>query len=529
MCGVAGTLEFDAAHSRSVLQALVARGEPLRLQVTLRGAATVLADRAVLQVAEGRVHLARTSDRSGVDALVRILLADGGTIEVINDPPPGNVANAPAFEAIFAEAERRAQQLTAPIAPVGGLGAVLRADLDQLVAHLRQVPEAANRVMRLADGRRSVAQLLSSSPYDEVLTARIIGKLHAVGVFVNVAGAPAAPTVSEFGPTVDSPGQWLMPDRGWGETAELPGEDDLEVEGPEVSGDISHWLAAEVIPPPLLSDDAFSQAFVSGPQAAAAEAPAAGVAVAAAPVVASPDGLAGESSSPSISATPVLGAPHAEAADEADFAAAGVGSGPNPQLIAALLLLGALIVGAVFVLGGRGPSVEPLGVDAGPASVLTATTATSTVAEPPLTDEPEPDLVGPAEDALRRTIASPDAPSDVREAESLWESGQYDDAGRLLRRLRRTRSRDSTVFILSGQVYVDTGKLDRANQMANRALALNRRSFRAWVLKGSVQQFQRKTRGALAAYRRALKLGPEHEMSDEIRAVVAQLERESQR
>ena len=202
----------------------MARGDPLRLQVTLRGASTVLADRVVLSVAEGRVHLARTVDRFGVDAVVRILLAEGGSVEPIPEVPPTVLADAPTFESMFAQAERQARQVLDPVEPLGGLGTVLKADLDNLVAMLRQIPDAANRIMRLADGRRNVAQLLVASPYDEGLTARIVGKLHRMGILLPTtptgpaSGSRDIPVRAETGAAVGAT-EWLMPNRGWGETS----------------------------------------------------------------------------------------------------------------------------------------------------------------------------------------------------------------------------------------------------------------------------------------------------------------------
>ncbi|MEO1338895.1 MAG: hypothetical protein AAFV29_24850, partial [Myxococcota bacterium] len=176
---MAGSLDFDAANVRSVFQALVSRNDPLRLQVTLHGPVTAMAERVVLRVARGCVHLVRTADHFGVDALVRVLLADSGTVEVLRDPPPKKLDDAPSFPSIFDKAETKARQIFAALESTDGLGAIMRADLDQIVAQSKKMPEVANKVMRLADGKRTVAELLAASPYDEVMTARILSKLYA--------------------------------------------------------------------------------------------------------------------------------------------------------------------------------------------------------------------------------------------------------------------------------------------------------------------------------------------------------------
>ncbi len=519
---MAGTIDFVAANVRSVLQSLVARRDPLRLQVTLRGPVIALSERAVVCVADGRVHLVRTADRFGVDAMTRILLADGGSIEVLAESSSARSVTAPTLETLLAEGEARAQQIRTPLAPLGGLVGVLCADPDQRAAQTRSIPDAADQVMRLADGRRFVAQLLADSPYDEVLTARILAKLYAVGILVAVepsrAAAVAMVAPSQAEGTSD---EWVMPTRGWGDTAELPGEDDLEVEGPEVTGDISGWLSTGSAPPPLMSDDAFAKAFVSegseptGPTFLSPRAAA----------VALEQGFVPEERSEDLLHT-ALGD------SEAPTDAVGLvdrPKGPRSRLVAAVVLVLIVMLGGLLATGA-GFFDQEATVDKKPDGSDAVMMAPEMLApEPDLTDEPESDLVGPAPDALRRTIAPRDAPAAVRDAEALWEARQYGEAARVLQRLRRTRKNDSSVFVLSGMVFVDTGRLDLANAMANRALQLNRRSFRAWVLKGSVQQFKDRPRRALAAYRRALKLGPDHAMSDELRAVIEQLEQEVDR
>ena len=483
-----------------MLHDLVERREAVRLQVTLRGPVTALAERAVLRTADGLVLFVRTADHAGVEAMTRLLMADGGRIEVLSDPSPAEVAQAVSLDALFIEAEDRARALMTPLASVGGLGGVLRADLEQVVSQRRKIPEAANQIMRMADGRKTVAQLIAAAPYDELLTARIIGKLFDTQVLVS-----AAPEAIDAGALVGLPPGWELPDRGWGETAELPGEDDLEVEGPDVTGDIATWLSTGGAPTPFMSDAAFAQAFVSPADEEAQAAPRS-------------RNLLSKDPTTSASTRTADFDPETESTLET----ARPGRRPSFRLVAGVMVVVVAAIGSLLFMGGRGArntgSTEER-ADAPPVM-------TPLAPEAPLSLEPEPDLVGPAPDALRRTISAVDAPADIREAEGLWKTGQFGDAEKVLRRLRAERPTDSTVFVLSGQVFVDTGRLQKANEMANRALELNRQSFRAWVLKGTVQQFAKQSRQALAAYRRALILGPNHEMSDEIRAVVAQLERD---
>ena len=506
------TLEFDGANVRAVLKGLVARQEPARLQVTLRGPVVALAERAVIRVAEGRAHLIRTADRSGVDALVRILLADAGSVQALPDSPPATVQGIQAFESLYGQAERQARQLLEPLEPLGGLGAVLRTDLGDMVVEHQNMPDAANKVMSLADGQRSVAEILAESTYSELLTARIIGKLFGMGALMDASGAVTNDvlTADLDLDLTETPSLWEMPASGWGDTAEVPGEDDMEVAGPDVSDDVAQWLSTGDAPPPLMSDAAFAQAFVTAEM----------------PAVEAPK-RAGSRSSSTANASPSQ-----ETSTAVELPAATAQRRSVLPWIGATVTV-AVLAGAVAVIGGVGPFAESEGGALAAADTRSATKVKTSPPAPPgpfetspePSLEPEAGLGGPAPDALRRTIAAPDAVADLKEAEALWETGQYADAETVLERLRAAHSEEAAVFVLSGQVFLDVGKLRRANAMANRALELDRRSFRAWVLKASVLQFEQHPRRALAAYRRALQLGPNHEMSAEIQAVVEQLER----
>lgn len=207
--------------------------------------------------------------------------------------------------------------------------------------------------------------------------------------------------------------------------------------------------------------------------------------------------------------------------EDALFREAGVGGGSRGWVIGGIVLVA--VLAAIFGIRGdqnpSGPDGGEVVIPVPTSTVATATISTSTVATATVSDEL------PSPDGMRATVAAPDAPEMVRSAEALIESERYAEADRLLKRLRRTRPDDPAVLILSGMVYVDTNRLQAAGRMADEALALDRRSFRAWVLKGSVLQFQRRDLQAVDAYERALKLGPDHPMSGQLRAVVASLQR----
>src|SRR5262249_10200060 len=110
--------------------------------------------------------------------------------------------------------------------------------------------------------------------------------------------------------------------------------------------------------------------------------------------------------------------------------------------------------------------------------------------------------------------------------ETLLNDGKYAEAGKLLDAMRTTRPNDPAVWVLSGQHAVDSGgKLSLASERAERALSIDPKFYRAWVLKGSVLQFLGKKKQAADSYNRAVKLEPDHAMSPELRTIVDGLEK----
>ncbi len=223
--------------------------------------------------------------------------------------------------------------------------------------------------------------------------------------------------------------------------------------------------------------------------------------------------------------------------DEDDFLKeAGVGDGlPGWALAVGVALLGLLLGTVLFFLSKDDPpAAEPdsgLIVTSTGAAVLSSTTATVATATTASTPDAGVDAGIDAGAQVvkspggRPLVAGPDAPADVREAEAKLNSMQLRDAAKLLSQLRKSRPQDPAVWILSGQLAVERGQLKSALVWADRALALDRSNFRAWVLKGSVLQFRGRNKAAKRAYQRGLNLAPDHPMSGEIRMVVKELDR----
>jgi tetratricopeptide (TPR) repeat protein len=153
--------------------------------------------------------------------------------------------------------------------------------------------------------------------------------------------------------------------------------------------------------------------------------------------------------------------------------------------------------------------------------VRTASTASVAVRPPPPEPPKEtyslshpPPITGPSSDAR------------VREAEELLRAGKFAAAGKLLAELRELLPGSVEVWVLSGMLATELDHMKEAAGYVDKALQLDAKYYRAWVLKGFIHQSGRRAARALECYRRALAIDPGHAMSPELRSVADRLERD---
>jgi Flp pilus assembly protein TadD len=518
-------LPFDAASRTRLLVELATTAEPRRLFVFVEGAAKELvASDVLIRVVAGRLIEARAGIVTGPRALLRLALAERGAIDVAPDSPPAPpLTKYPELQPLLQEADANAWRLQTALAPIGGLDSVLVADLDQLMAQLAELPDAASAVLRLVDGVRTVASVLRDAPYDELLSTRIIERLAAAGILHLAAPVPS--TTPEPSPPKPAASLPPAPDGH----AALSTDDELEGEG--VDADIRQWLEHERAPDALLTDDGFLRAFASeAPRERPTHAePPRNSSKPRPPPPPPPDQLAAGS---------VSGEFVREARDDAADAAWLEESGiprerPNRSVL--VVALAVVIVVAVLMLrSSRHPSEEEaeatldsgvVAIVAPPIELVRTETAAAaqTATKTPVVVEVAANDKKPREIP---PIAGPDEPEDVKRAEALLNQQSYGEAAKLLSQLRASHPNDPAVWVLSGQLHVDSkGRLDLARESADKAIALDPKYYRAWVLKGSVLQFQGKAKGAEDAYAKALALEPEHPMSAELRSILDQMQK----
>src|SRR5207248_1934769 len=93
-------------------------------------------------------------------------------------------------QALLMEGMRRIDEM-ARLAETLPLSTVLGVDFPALAAQLAEMPDELNGVLRLFDGRRTMREILSDSPLDDLSTMGVVQRLMSDGVLMH--GAPVTP------------------------------------------------------------------------------------------------------------------------------------------------------------------------------------------------------------------------------------------------------------------------------------------------------------------------------------------------
>ena len=466
---------FEASNLVAILTRIVVSPAPTRILIMLDGPIRGLAGSVRLRSMAGRVTEVRAGGREGVRALALAFTSEKGWVETAPDSTSSVASESlPALSELFAASRERSDAFLRLVSGLGGLAGRLYAT-PYLEAGIAAAPAPARQLARRCDGRKTVVELLADVPMDEVLGARVLRRLVDDRGLEVVDGSPPewpeAQDSREFLPSTRP----VESGARWGTAEFMP------------------WLEPKIVPS--------STGRHPGPSLGA---PSVAGSSLEAPSSLDRPRFPETSTTDRVRKTRASTSRGSEWVDEAVFRDAGVADSPFRRWMLISGLGGGLVVLAlVFSWWEREPPEPP---------------KRAAIAEPPSMP-----IVSP--DSVRPTIAAPDAPEDVRRAEALLDAQRYAEAESLLEVLRRTRPNDAAVFILSGQVFADTGRLESAQQMAVRAIEIDPRSYRAWVLKGSVSQFRGRKQQALSAYEHAIELGPEHPMTSELRTVMAGLRR----
>jgi CheY-like chemotaxis protein/tetratricopeptide (TPR) repeat protein len=151
-------------------------------------------------VRDGQVIDAEVDPVAGEAAFYRLLNWGSGSFRVEFGPVDREPRTEAGTQGLLMEGMRRIDEM-ARLAEALPFATVLGVDFAALAARLADMPDELNGVLRLFDGRRTVREVVSESPLDDLSTMAAVQRLVGDGVLVQgaAAGPPRAkPTLQQW-------------------------------------------------------------------------------------------------------------------------------------------------------------------------------------------------------------------------------------------------------------------------------------------------------------------------------------------
>jgi DNA-binding response OmpR family regulator len=153
---------------------------------------------------DGKIVDAELGRLRGEEAVYRALVWNEADFEVEFSPVKNDDVIDNTTQAILMEGMRRVDEwgrLTEQLPP---LTTVFEIDHTQLLERLNEIPDELNGILRLFNGRRSIAEVVDDSPFEDLSTLATVTKLHFEGLLVPRVEEPAPSTQEDAAPPVPS-------------------------------------------------------------------------------------------------------------------------------------------------------------------------------------------------------------------------------------------------------------------------------------------------------------------------------------
>lgn len=135
---------------------------------------------------DGKVVDAEVGTLRGEEAVYRLLVWSEADFEVDFGPVDREDVVEIGTSALVMEGLRRADEwgrLTEQLPP---LSTVFEVDHERLLDRLSEIPDELNGILRLLDGRRTLAEVVDDSPFEDLSTLTTLSKLYFEGLLVEV-------------------------------------------------------------------------------------------------------------------------------------------------------------------------------------------------------------------------------------------------------------------------------------------------------------------------------------------------------
>ncbi|MBX3220196.1 MAG: response regulator [Labilithrix sp.] len=140
---------------------------------------------------DGKVIDAEVGALRGEEAVYRLLVWSEADFEVDFGPLDREDVVDVATSALVMEGMRRADEWGRLVEQLPPLGTVFEVDHERLLDRLSEIPDELNGILRLLDGRRSLAEVVDDSPFEDLSTLSTLSKLYFESLLVpSSAAAP---------------------------------------------------------------------------------------------------------------------------------------------------------------------------------------------------------------------------------------------------------------------------------------------------------------------------------------------------
>ena len=139
---------------------------------------------------DGRVIDAELGRLAGENAFYRMLNTFEGTFEVQFIPVDRPERIEVSTQGLLLEGMRRLDEWGRMLEQLPPLESVFEIDYRQLAERLSEIPDEVNGLLRLFDGRRSLARVVDDSDFEDLAALGIISKLYFEGLVREAGGTP---------------------------------------------------------------------------------------------------------------------------------------------------------------------------------------------------------------------------------------------------------------------------------------------------------------------------------------------------
>jgi DNA-binding response OmpR family regulator len=182
---------------------------------------------------DGKVIDAELGRLRGEEAIYRVLIWNEATFEVEFRSIPNEDVIGGSTQAILMEGMRRVDEWGRLCEQLPSLTTVFEIDHNQLLERLNEIPDELNGILRLFDAKRTLADVVDDSPFEDLSTLSTITKLYFEGLLVpRPEEAEVSSPSDEVVPTTEIEVPKVLPRASGGAMAVVPASETISMHPP---------------------------------------------------------------------------------------------------------------------------------------------------------------------------------------------------------------------------------------------------------------------------------------------------------